>query len=101
MYLNLVNSLPGWNDVSQHITNVSMVDGEYRMNLAYGIPPLNHNQKPLIKGIFVEDIDVIYESPDDVENMIYKLKTINQGIYEIFSWINSDHLKQDILGYEE
>lgn len=86
--------------VLQNMTNVSLADGEYRLNLAYGIPPIPAVTKPL-KGIFVEDIDVIKESVLPIDEMEEQLCKINQAIYNIFSWVNSDNLKENILGYDE
>ena len=93
-------SVPYSEGVLQNMTNVSLADGEYRLNLAYGIPPIPAVTKPL-KGIFVEDIDVIKESVLPIDEMEEQLCKINQAIYNVFSWVNSDNLKENILGYDE
>jgi uncharacterized protein (TIGR04255 family) len=93
-------AMPFSESVLQNMTNVSLADGEYRLNLAYGIPSIPAITKPL-KGIFVEDIDVIKESILPIDEMEEQLCKINQAIYDVFSWVNSDKLKETILGYDE
>ncbi len=94
------SAVPFCDNVIQNMTNISLMDGNYRLNLAYGIPPIPAVAKPL-KGIFVEDIDIINESVLPVEDMEDSLYKINKAVYDVFSWMNSDKLKENILGYDE
>lgn len=95
-----ISAIPNIESVLQHMITVSLKDGEYRLNLAYGIPPLRSNQVP-VKGIFVEDIDVIRESTLTIDDLMRELNIINQAIFEVFMWINSDKLRQRLIGNED
>lgn len=96
----MIATMPLDENFVQHMMVTSMKDGEYRLNVNYGIPPIPNTQSP-IKGIFVEDIDIAQEAISNSVELLEKLQVINQAVYDVFSGMNSDQFKQVNMGYAE
>lgn len=97
---SMIATMPTEENFVQHMVSVSMKEGEYRLNLTYGIPPIQNTQKP-IKGIFVEDIDIAQEALLTSEELPAKFLLINQVVYDVFTGINSERFKNEFMKYAE
>lgn len=95
---NLFAAYPNTNLFTQNLVTTSQQDGEYRLNLTYGMPPISTISSPLT-GTFVYDFDILCAKSLDVQEIVDELENINQTIYNVFSWITSEKLKTEILQY--
>lgn len=96
----MIATMPADENFVQHMMMTSMKDGEYRLNVNYGIPPILNTQSP-IKGIFVEDIDISQEAILTSADLAAKLQVINQAVYDVFFGMNSEQFKRYHMGYVE
>lgn len=96
----MIATMPADENFVQHMMATSMKDGEYKLNINYGIPPILNTQSP-IKGIFVEDIEILQETTSTSVEIVDKLQVINQAVYDVFYGMNSDQFKKYNMGYVE
>lgn len=77
--------------ITQNIHNLEFKDGDYRLNLKYGMSVLPVPDKKI--GQLIVDIDIMFNSEISLDSLNNKLKIINEELFNVFFWIFNDDAK--------
>jgi len=97
--VNSIEAFPQPESLKQNMHSIVLNKDNYRLNLNYGAPEFDNTQRPLT-GTIVIDIDLLKLGNTQVQDLISDTTEINNEIYNVFSWVTSDKLKGEIMGYE-
>lgn len=97
--VNSIEAFPQPEALRQNMHSIVLNKENYRLNLNYGAPEFDNAQRPLT-GSIVIDIDLIRLGSSKIVNLLDYTAELNSEIYSVFSWVTSDKMKQEIMGYE-
>lgn len=97
--VNSIEAFPKPETLRQNMHSIVLNKENYRLNLNYGAPEFDNTQRPLT-GSIVIDIDLIRFGSSGISRLLDNTTELNSEIYSVFSWVTSDKMKQEIMGYE-
>lgn len=77
--------------ITQNIHNLEFKDGDYRLNLKYGMNILPVPDKKI--GQLIVDNDIMFNSEMSLDNLNNKLKMLNEELFNVFFWIFNEDAK--------
>lgn len=81
----------GLEHITQNIHNLEFKDGDYKLNLKYGMNILPVPDKKI--GQLIVDNDIIFNSEISLDKLNNKLKTLNEELFNVFFWIFNEDAK--------
>lgn len=77
--------------ITQNIHNLEFKDGDYKLNLKYGMNTLPIPNKKI--GQLIVDNEITFDSYFDLNELGEKVKTLNEELFNVFYWIFNDNAK--------
>lgn len=81
----------GMEYITQNIHNLEFKDGDYKLNLKYGMNTLPVPDKKI--GQLIVDNEITFDSYFGINEMENKIKTLNEELFNVFYWIFNDDAK--------
>lgn len=97
--VNAIDSFPQPKALKQNMHSTVFNENNFRLNINYGVPEFDNTKKPL-SGSVVIDIDLLKNSISSTTGIINDTTIINNEIYNVFSWMISTKMKEEIMGHE-
>lgn len=97
--VNTIDSFPQPEALKQNMHSTVFNKDNFRLNINYGVPEFDNTRKPL-SGSVVIDIDLLKNSRSSTTEMIDDTTSINNEIYNVFSWMISGKMKDEIMCHE-
>ena len=88
------DAFPDMEKINLNIHNVNFKDGEYNLNLKYGMNTLPNLDKKL--GQLLIDLHIISNNSIEINDLAKEITLINDEIYNVFSWVINDNAKNII-----
>lgn len=95
-----IEAFPQPETLRQSMHSIVLNKDSYRLNLNYGAPEFDNTQRPLT-GSIVVDIDLIKFGSSQITKLLDHTTELNSEIFSVFSWVTSDKMKREIMGYEK
>lgn len=86
------DAFPNVGNINQNIHNVEFKEGEYSLNLKYGMNTLPFADKKV--GQLIVDYNIQSNVSLDVNLVSTEIKLINDELFNVFSWIFNEDAKQ-------
>lgn len=86
------DAFPDMEKINLNIHNVNFNDGNYMLNLKYGMNTLPNLDKKL--GQLLIDLHVISNNNIQLIDLVDEITLLNDEIYNVFSWVINDDAKQ-------
>lgn len=78
--------------ITHNIHNLEFKDGDYKLNLKYGMNTLPVPDKKI--GQLIVDNEITFESYFGLNELEGKIKTLNEELFNVFYWIFNDDAKK-------
>lgn len=85
------NAYPSMDFITQNIHNVGFKDGDYFLNLIYGMNTLPIPEKKI--GQLVVDNDITSNKEISTTELINEMNTLNNELFNVFYWMFNDDAK--------
>lgn len=88
------DAFPDMSKISQNIHNVEFKDGEYLLNLKYGMNTLPFIEKKI--GQLIVDYSINSEKVLEILNLSEEIELLNSELFNVFHWIFNENFKKTI-----